>query len=730
MAKKSIEAQALLDYKTACDSYTQQLQREIEDLRFQVPELQWDEDARRARMGYSDTGVPVPARPTLSISKVDQPTQLVLNQFLGAQLSVNIHPLSEEADKETAEILQGLYRSVERECNANQARFWAFERGVKAGRGAYRINTVWDDEGGNPFDQKIVIERILYQDCVKFDPSATRADYSDGRFAFVTAWMPVEEFKAKYPDAEVADFDDPFTMEEVQRQVPEWVDQEGEKKFVQVAEYFRKEPAIEKVSLLDDGTVVVGPVPKGKKVVKERDRDTWVLMWYKLAPGGKDALQILESRKWNGKYIPLIPTIGRELIPFDTERRWTGIYGPAKDGQKTFNYAASTAVEITALEPKAPWVGVEGQFEGHEAQWGTANIRNYPYLQYRNVNLNGTPAPPPQRAQIDVSRLGPSMQLLQMADDFIQSTTATPDASLGRVNPKSESGRAILALQDQSNAAQSHYMANMAQISMRYEAKVILDLIPAIYDRPGRIAQILSGEDETSSVILNANFTEGEDGEPKRVEGTPDDPDGDGIPGVKKYDLRRGVYGVDIAIGKGYTSRLQEGATEIGQILSASPELMPLIGPTYFRFRDFPGSQEIAEMLKKLRDKQYPGIDSKDGIETRETLLAERDKLAQELQMLQAQMQQMAQVIETKQAEQQAKVQTAQIDAATKQQTSQMDNETRVLVEEIKAQTAKDVAEIRARVDLLLQKMEETHAVQMAAMNPPEERGERDGKEG
>jgi hypothetical protein len=129
-------------------------------------------------------GVPLPARPMLSFPTLDQPVQLVLNQERAAKLGIRVHPLSEDADDDTAEALQGLYRRIEVDSRANVARSWAFDRAVKAGRGVYRILTEYaDEEGGHPSDQRIVIKRILHQGSVYLDPFAQEADWSDGEWA-------------------------------------------------------------------------------------------------------------------------------------------------------------------------------------------------------------------------------------------------------------------------------------------------------------------------------------------------------------------------------------------------------------------------------------------------------------------------------------------------------------------------------------------------------------------
>src|SRR6185503_51703 len=108
MSKDKLLEKAKRCFKLASEAWSDQRKREKEDLQFQVPEKQWQDDARRERDRQVVNGVVVPARPTLSITQIDQPIQLVLNQERAAHLGVNIHPLSPYADDDTAEVLQGL----------------------------------------------------------------------------------------------------------------------------------------------------------------------------------------------------------------------------------------------------------------------------------------------------------------------------------------------------------------------------------------------------------------------------------------------------------------------------------------------------------------------------------------------------------------------------------------------------------------------------------------------
>ena len=695
MAKdKDLHDRALNRAKYAASVWSKQRKREKSDLKFQVPELQWDEDARAARRGMQD-GVPVPARPMLSISLLDQPIQLVNNAMRAAHLGVNVHPLSPDADDEVAEVIQGLYRETERVSRAELARTWAFDRASKCGFGVYRITTKYDDQGGHPFDQVIAIERILDSANIYLDPSAQQPDFSDGKFAVEFQWLPVDAYREEFPDAAVPPGDtSPIVGDsDTDGSMPNWVevDNGGAVTAVCVLTYWERTCKKETIVALEGGQIAPkDKLPKGAKPVlddegqpMERTRENYEVFVSKHTVAG----MIEGPSKWPGRYIPLIPVIGSEDQPFDSDRRWTGIIGPAKDSQKAYNYAISQAIESVALEPKAPYIIYEGQVDGYQSMWQQANNRNWPYLVIKPVQVGGNVLPPPSRAQIDTSRMGGALQLAQTFQFGVQSTTSQFDPSLGR-GGKEKSGIAISELKEQAEQSNSHYIANLADISMNYEARVVLDLIPVIYDRPGRIAKTLDEEEDQGTVMLNAPFTM--DPNSKRpIEANV--PPGQPMPqGVKQYALRKGIYSISISIGKSYQSRLQQGADEIGQILQSQPQLLPLIGPLYFRYRDFPGAEQIAEILKKVQAQQMPFLDKPEQGEppTPEQLQAENDGLKKQMEQMQQQLQSAAQAMQTDQAKQQATLQTAQLKSQTDLQKAQMDNDTKKQIEEIKAQVA------------------------------------------
>ena len=687
-------AQALDRFKLGADANVEQRNREIDALRFQVPDLCWPDEVKDQRKPQIIGGVAIPQRPMLSIPSLDQPIQLVLNSEKSAHLGVSIHPLSDDAEEDTAEVIQGLYRRIEVESRASLARSWAFERAVKAGRGYYRVMTESDPDSDDSFDQRIMIKRILQQASVVLDPFSQEPDGSDGEWAFLVNDMPWDTYKRRYPNSKMANYSED-DLDAVGITTPEWISGgEGAGRAVRVAEYYRMEYESSTRVLLDDGTdAEEGDIPEGRTVrtgeeARSRSERLPILHWSTI-----NAIEELEPKQqMDGRYIPIIPVVGRELIPFGDERRWVGMIEPNKDAVRLLNYSASSAVEMASLESKAPYTMVEGQEEGHEQEWQLANVRNFPYLRYRNVSLNGSPAPPPQRTQIDTSRLGPSMLLLQQAREFIHQGTGAYESALGQQTTSAKSGKAILALQNQHESGSSHFIDNLAEISMTYEAKVVLDLIPHIYDRPGRIARILDKEDEIKTVMLNQPFTmnpktkrpqsvqtpsgppmmPGMAGPPPQMAGLGGPPppmsppggmaplyDGQGpmpegphlMPGpggptlmggppppkssssqpTQNFDLNKGRYGVTVSIGRSYKSRRDEGADEMGQLFQANPSLFPILGDIYLKFRDFPGHLEAAERVKKLLPAPLQASDGEPDPEQMKKQLEESGRMIEQL---------------------------------------------------------------------------------------------------
>lgn len=679
-----------------------QMEQENEDLRFQSADGAWPDEVKAqfgaipANTRENPTGAALPARPRISIASLDEPISLVSAEQRKAHLAVRIHPLSEDATDETAEVLQGIYRQIERDSRADIARGWAADRCLWAGRGAYRVVSVFDPYGGHDLDQKILIKRILDQSTVKRDPYAQEPDWSDGTRLMILVPYPLSTYKKKYPDSTISSYDNQ-TFDTQATDSSGWLEVgTGENRVVKVAEEWRVETNERTKHLLENGEMAFDDeIPDGQKKRTGKDARSVNVTEQKLFRRVINCYEELEpEEEEDGQYIPVITVIGRECQPHDGKRSWMGMVTNAKGAVRLTNYAASNAVRMAAMEPRAPYHLDPRQIEGFEGWWNQLNTRDFPYLP-SHFERDGVRFEKPERTQVDVSRLGPSMQLLTMGKGFVETATAIRGPALGEQTPAHRSGRAIVALQDQSVQSNSPYLRNLADIAMTYEAMVILDLIPKKYDRPGRLARILDKKEVASWVMLGAPFVPGPNGRPMALPyNTPEEKAAadrlvnDPQHPAKHYDLSKGRYGVEITIGKGWKDERDEGVGEMGAILQSDPQMMQIVGPEYFAYRGESWSEQVSDLLKRNRDHVMPWLSADPQAVDPMRLQAENAQLKQQLEGA-------VKALQTKQVETQGKKDIAIVQELSSLEKARMDNETKITVAELAA-LAKELQDTRA----------------------------------
>jgi hypothetical protein len=84
-----------------------------------------------------------------------------------------------------------------------------------------------------------------------------------------------------------------------------------------------------------------------------------------------------------------VPVIGEELI-VNGVRNLRGMVRDAISPQRAYNFWISSITEKIALSHQGARHRRVGQLEGHEAKWNNSELRNYPYLEYNAVDVNGT----------------------------------------------------------------------------------------------------------------------------------------------------------------------------------------------------------------------------------------------------------------------------------------------------------------------------------------------------
>lgn len=604
-------------FRRAAEAERKVREEGLDDLRF-VSGEQWPDTVKKQRADDQ--------RPCLTVNRLPQVIQQVTNEQRQSRPEVKVNPIGDGADVETAEIIEGMLRHISVNSDASIAHDNAFECMCRGGFGYWRYVT--DYVSPKSFDQEIYCKRILNPFTVYFDPSCQEPDYSDAGFAFIVEDWNADDYRAEFPGSELASLE---SFESLGDQAQDWASQDS----VRIAEYFTVEKAKRTLCQLADGTTAYeDELPKGAKVIARRETTEPKVTWCKI-----NAVEVLDRREWPGKFIPIVPVLGTELI-VENERHLVGVIRYAKDSQRMYNYHVSAQTETIGLAPKAPYVVGEGQIEGYEDEWASANTKNHAVLTYVPKTIGGQILGAPQRNAVEPPIAAISAAIVQSSND-IKGTTGLYDDSLG-IPHSDRSGKAVLARQKEGDTANLHLSDNLIR-SMRHAGRIQLDLIRKVYDA-ARVARIIKPDETIEHIAVNTPTWK------------------DGV--ARIFDLTKGDYDVTVSVGASYESRRQEAVESMLQLVQAYPNLMAFVGDLLVKNMDWPEAQAVSERLKKMLPPQLQ--DPKDGADP----AAQAQQMTQQLQMMGQQhdalvqrVHQLTDIITQKKVEADARVQVALIQA-------------------------------------------------------------------
>lgn len=571
---KDIHERALKLYDLSIEANADNVENWLDDMRFARMGQQWPENVKRQRE--------LEGRPCLTLNKLPAFIRQVTNDARQNSPSIKFHPVGDGADKEVAEILDGLTRNIEYTSNADIAYDTALDHSVTGGFGYFRIVT--DYASDDAFDQDLRIERIENPCSVVPDAFDFGADSANWNYCFITDLYREADFKKKWPKAEVVQFEADTTDK-----LPSWFEDE----MVRVAEYWVRDEVPATLFKLSTGEVMFEEQynaikdildVQGVSIVDQRQTRTHKVTQYIM-----NGVEILETNPWKGKYIPIVPVYGDEII-LEGKRHFNSLIRFAKDPQRMFNYWRTAATELVALAPKAPFIGAKGQFNTDAAKWASANTQTHSYIEYDPVNG----AMPPQRQPFAGVPAGALQEAANSSDDM-KSIMGIYDASLG-ARSNETSGRAILARQREGDISTFNYIDNLSR-AIRHAGRILCDLIPKVYDTP-RIIRVLHENGTNKNVKINQeHMPEPDENEMQEMMQT--------IP--KLYDLTAGKYDVTCEAGPSFTTKREEAASQMLSFIQSFPQAATLIGDKLARNLDWPEADDIADRLKAMLPPQLQG---------------------------------------------------------------------------------------------------------------------------
>lgn len=583
-------------------------ERSEDDLHFIIGDGQWPEEVRQVRESEG--------KPCLTLNRLPQFVRQVTGQIRQINPAIRVIPAGNEATQEVAEIYEGLIRQIEAQCDASSIYEQTAESAAACGIGHFRVRADYCDD--NSFDQELLIERIHNPHAVFWDPLAKHSSRSDAGYCFIVEEMQVEDFRTSYPDKTVED----VTSENRPADLRRWFTPET----VAVAEYYWIEQEEYEIGLTPEGQVIRDPRPPMNFVRKRKVKAPRV-KWAKIT-----GAEVLEGPvDVPCRQIPVFAVTGEEWH-LGEEMYRSSVIRFAKDAQQLYNYGRSAHAELVALQPKAPYMVTPKQVAGLEEHWAAANQANAPYLVYNPDEK----APPPQRSTPPVPSPG-LMQEIGLSVEDLKATTGVYDASLGNRSNET-SGVAIAQRQQESQVGTSIYADNMIK-SIHQCGKVLVQMIPAIYDT-ARVIRILGEDEQEKQVRINEVMMD--------LQGR-----------VAVNDLTVGKYDVKVTSGPSYDTKREAASDGMLSFISAYPPAAAVTADLVAKAQDWPDADKFADRLRKTLP---PGV-----IEI-EDMDPEQQQQVQAAQQQQQQMEQIQQQLaltnaQLELAEKQAKIRKLEADA-------------------------------------------------------------------
>ena len=267
----------------------------------------WDPKEKQARVDAD--------RPTLALDELSQYVNQLINDPRQNKRAIKIDPKGAGATDQTAELRANIIRDIEYNSRAQAAYTTGFQGAVERSYGYWRVgarykyqNVDFDDPADvRLLEQVLYIGRIPNPDTVLFHPNFIEMDASDSMGCFVTDRMRRDDFKRKYPKAELTDF-----TPDMMKIAPEWIDA----KDITVAEYWKVSIEQKKLLLVDDekqGAIAFyeDELPKGfdkKRISRERTIEKRIVT-QRITNG----VEVLEETEIPIPWIPIVPVFGKEI---------------------------------------------------------------------------------------------------------------------------------------------------------------------------------------------------------------------------------------------------------------------------------------------------------------------------------------------------------------------------------------------------------------------------------
>lgn len=468
---------------------------------------------------------------------------------------------SSDGDIETADAISDLVRGIEYQSSADEAYDTAGEYAVKCAIGFISVDHDYISDDSD--DQELKICKEADPLTILIDPGSVECDGRDMMGAIKLEPINKKEFQRLYKGKKFCSFIDPKN--------------EHLKDSIVLANIYIKE-------------------------ISGKHGKTITIRRYKFS--GEERL---DQTTFPGEYVPIVPVIGEDVW-IDGKRILSSLIRQARDPQLRLNHWACKEQEILNKAPIAPVMAVQGTLVNERRQW--QNPDSEMVLEYKQKDLDGNPAPAPDRLQPATIPTG-IINAMEGAKQNIKESLGMYNASIGERSNET-SGVAIQRRQHEGDVATFHFPDNVRR-SITQVGRILVSAASTVYDTP-RVVQTMNKEMKPKMLGINgAPLQEGQ---------------------KRPYDLTKGKYHVRVTTGASYTTKRQEASAVLSDIFKQDPELMKIGGDLLFDNMDLPGMKALADRVRKtippeLRDDQDQAPPDPEKIKMAQALKEMQAKIAQ-----------------------------------------------------------------------------------------------------
>jgi len=562
---------------------------------------------------------------------------------------------------EAADILDGIYRSVDRQNFSVEAYNNAMQEMVVCGVGAWELYADYETSALGDKLQTLK-RRPIYEanNKVFWDPNAKMLDKSDATYVSALESYSEDGYKAlvaklsNIPESDVVISN--FASPNQSFAFP-WVSGD----IYYVTRFFHSEVKEEKNIFLTDplGQEIVMRdfdlakiedelIDAGFEITGEKKVERNVVTLY-IASGS----EIIYSARIAGQHIPIVPAYGERAF-IEGEEHYEGVTRLAKDPQRLRNFQLSYLADMVSRSPRPKPIFTSEQISGFEFMYEANGAdNNYPYLLQNMVDKTGRPLP-----------LGPVGQLLDqpIPQALAASIDITRVAIEDVANPglpqniadHDLSGKAVVALQNMLDRQTYVYQDHM-KFAKRRDGEIFASMASEVIDTPREVTLTLPDGTRKKAKIMDT-VVDKQTGEIIAVN-----------------DITGLEFDVFADIGQSYTTRkeqtLDQLSTAIADLLPQDPlrnilmlkKLKLMGGVDFDDVRDYANNQLVLMGIRKPETPEEEQLlvqaqQSQQGQQDPNMVLAMAEMKKAQVQEFELQLKQQAQQIDVMKLQQKASV--------------------------------------------------------------------------